>query len=82
MKKIYDVVAYLGKDKNDKAINKNVGVVLEDDKGYKKLKLNHQVTTDNEGKVVSWFNLYESNNSQGQRNDQPHEGLDDSQIPF
>jgi hypothetical protein len=77
MKRIYDVVAYLGKDKNDKAINKNVGVVLEDDKGYKKLKLNHQVTTDNDGKVVSWFNFYEPKNNNQQHSKQTDDFEDD-----
>lgn len=80
MKKIFDVVAYMGKDKNDKSVNKNVGVILEDDKGYKKLKLNHQVTTDNEGKVVSWFNLYASSSSNSSSNSK--ERYDDSDIDF
>lgn len=79
MKKVFDVVGYCGKDKNDKAVYKNVGVILEDDKGYKKLKLNHLVTPDNEGKILTWFNLFEPRDSSSNNS---NNSQDDSDIPW
>lgn len=66
MGKKYDVVAVTGsyqKEGQEKLKYKNIGVVIETEKGLR-LKLETPVVLDDEGKVVQWFGLYEPKDNQ------------------
>jgi len=73
MAKKFDVVCIVG-EYNGKKKYKNVGMVNENAEGRLSLKLDHPVTVDDEGKVVSWFSFFEP---------RPKENEDDGgDIPF
>lgn len=78
MAKKFDVVCVVG-EYNGKKKYKNVGMVNENTEGHLSLKLDHPVTVDDEGKVVSWFMFFEPK----PRDNQDNGGNDDSgEIPF
>ena len=66
MGKKFDVVAVNGsfqKDCAEKLRYKNIGVVIETDKGLR-LKIETPIVFDDEGKVIQWFGLYEPRDNQ------------------
>lgn len=81
-KKKYDVVAIVGKRKDDKPNYVNCGVVIQTDRGFS-LKLN-SIPAGNEWN--GWFSLFEprpKNGEQQQQSSGPPASKDfDDDIPF